>query len=127
MKLDFVPQINKYGENLVRLYDFSSKEARKFKELIEQVILQEGLPLNLAEVDFIESRNCLLTLRLSLEDEGISTEDNFDFVCDLTAEGYEKMVKLIEPFAKQDRKGFQWLYDADTPTDFLFSPRGTEE
>jgi hypothetical protein len=34
------------------------------------------------------------------------------------------MLELIEPFTKH-AQGYQWLYDLDTPVEFLFSPNGT--
>jgi hypothetical protein len=125
MKLDYIPNINEYGENVVRLYEFDKAEAIKFRNMIQETILINYEQLDLSLVDFIEARNCNLILRISDLDEGIITSDQETFFCDLTIDGYEKMISLLEPFCKKETKGYQWLYDVDNQTDFLFSPGGT--
>jgi hypothetical protein len=125
MKLDYIDNINEYGDNIVRLYEFDSSQADKFQQMIKQVIIKDKSTLDLATVDFIEARNCNLVLRISDEELGITTSDNKIFFCDTTIKGYEQMVLLLEPFCKKQTKGFQWLYDIDSSTDFLFSPAGT--
>jgi hypothetical protein len=75
-------------------------------------------------MDYIEAINCTLTLRISALDLGIKSNDKSIFFCDLTKESYEDMTKLIEPFCNNDLGGYQWLYDIDTPIEFLFSPGG---
>ncbi|WP_302850212.1 hypothetical protein [Polaribacter cellanae] len=37
-------------------------------------------------------------------------------------ESYIEMLRLLEPFCKKESKGYQYLYDVDTPTDLLFAP-----
>jgi len=88
-------------------------------------IITKKKSLYLNELDFIEARNCELTLRLADDDIGIVTEDTVLFFCDLTLEGFHEMVTLLEPFCLKETKGYQWLYDIDNETDFLFSPGGT--
>jgi len=125
MKLDYIDNINEYGDNIVRLYEFDSSQADKFQQMIKQVIIKNKNTLDLATVDFIEARNCNLILRISDEELGITTSDDKNFFCDMTLKGYDQMVVLLEPFCKKQTKGFQWLYDIDSSTDFLFSPAGT--
>ena len=31
----------------------------------------------------------------------------------------------LEPFCNKETKSYQYLYDLDNPTDFIFSPSGT--
>ena len=124
MRLDFIDNINAFDENMVRLYDFDSTQAKKFREILNQLII-EKTPVDLSTVKFIKARNCNLTLRISEEDAGISTSDKKSFFCDLTVQGYEDMIKRLEPFCTKETKGYQWLYEIDTLTDFLFSPAGT--
>jgi len=62
---------------------------------------------------------------LSEEDTGMTSEDGSMFFCDLTAASYVQMIKLLEPFCKKESVTYQWLYDVDNITDFLFSPAGT--
>lgn len=125
MNLDYIDKTNEYGDNMVRLYNFDKAEAIKFRDAIQQTIIVNKKLLPLTTLDFIQVRNCYLTLRISDEDEGITTNDKVNFVCDLTLEGYKQMVLLLEPFCKKETKGYQWLYDIDSQTDFLFSPGGT--
>ncbi len=125
MKLDYISNYNKYGDHVVRLYDFDTVHANKFRNSIQHTVITNKQSLDLATIDFIERRNCQLVLRIAETDEGIVTADNINFFCDLTPAGYEQMVSLLEPFCKKATKGYQWLYDIDNPTDFLFSPAGT--
>ncbi|MGF1565023.1 MAG: hypothetical protein ACFCUH_06625 [Flavobacteriales bacterium] len=131
MKLEYLDDISNGGQfnevvsdQLVRLYDFDQIQADNFRKAIQQTLIANGRPLNLNEVDFIEAVNCNLTLRISEIDLGIKSNDNSTFFCDLTTSGYENMINLIEPFCKKDNNGYQWLYDIDTPIEFLFSPGG---
>jgi len=120
MQLDYIDKINEFGDNIVRLYDFDSSQAIKFQQILQQIIV-----IDLSTVDFIQERNCNLILRISDEDTGIVRSGKQKFFCDLTIGGYEHMVSLLEPFCKRETKGYQWLYDIDSQTDFLFSPGGT--
>ena len=125
MELDYIDNINEYGDNIVRLYNFDSYEADKFRQIVKLTMITNKKQLNLSTIEFIHSRNCKLTLRISNEDLGISTSNNKKFYCDLTTKGYEHLLILLEPFCKKETKGYQWLYDIDSSTDFLFSPGGT--
>ena len=100
-------------------------QAIQFRKHIQDVILIKNKPLNINELDFIEARNCELTLRIADDDIGIVTEDTVLFFCDLTLEGFQEMVELLAPFCLKETKGYQWLYDIDNEIDFLFSPGGT--
>ncbi len=125
MKLDFIDNINEFGENVIRLYDFDKKEAIKLRDLIIITVVERKQRLDFSKVDFIEPRNCNLILGLFKTDEGILSSDNKTFYCALTLDNYLNMLKLIEPFCLKNTKGYQYLYDIDNPTDFLFSPAGT--
>jgi hypothetical protein len=125
MQLDYIDNINEYGDNIVRLYNFNSTEADKFRKIVQQTVVFEKKQLDLTTIDFIEARNCRLTLRISEEDEGITTADKKQFFCDLTITGFEKMIALLDQFCTKETKGYQFLYDIDSQTDFLFSPAGT--
>lgn len=125
MELDFIANVNEYGESVVRLYNFDMSQSIKFRDLIKDTIVVKKQKLDLSQVDFIKERNCNLILGLFKTDEGILSKDNISFVCALTLDGYKNMLKLLEPFCKKETKGYKYLYDIDNPTDFLFSPAGT--
>lgn len=125
MELDYIANINEFGDNVVRLYNFDKAEALQFKTLIEDQIINKKQKLDMSQIEFIETQNCNLILGLFKSDEGIFTPDNKTFYCALTLESYKKMLVLIEPFCKKDRVSYQYLYDVDNPTDLLFSPAGS--
>ncbi len=125
MTIDFIPNINDFNEHVVRLYDFDKVESERFRKALHQVVLVEKQPLDLMTLLFVEPRNANLILRISEEDEGITSENNQEFYCDLTLESYQKMEKLIQPFSDKDTVTFQWLYDVDTEIDLLYAPAGT--
>ena len=127
MTIDYIPDINAYGENVVRLYDFDSVEAERFRKALHQVVLVEKQPLDLMTLLFMKSRNANLILRISEEDEGITTKNGHEFYCDLTIAAYEKMEELITPFCHKETVAYQILTDIDEPTDLLFAPAGKWE
>ena len=62
MELDYIKNINEYGESVVRLYNFDKSQSIKFRDLIQGVIVDKKQKLDLSLVDFIEGRNCNLIL-----------------------------------------------------------------
>ena len=126
MKLDYLKNVNEFGDNIIRLYDFENVQAEKFLKAIQTTILKKNQSLDLTTLDFIEAINCHLILRITNLDKGITTSKQPHFFCDLTIKGYENMVTLINPFCKtKSLNRHNWLYEIDTETDFLFSPVGT--
>jgi hypothetical protein len=132
MKLEFLHDIeereefiDEASEQLIRLYDFDAAEATSFCEAIQTTIITNKQTLDLALLSFIVPVNCLLTLEITDTDEGISYKGKETFVCQLTLESYKQILKQCQPFCEGKSRGFQWLYELDTPIDFLFSPRGT--
>ncbi len=125
MQLDYIYDVNEYGDDIVRLYDFGMAQAILFRKALQETLITNKSDLDLSTLDFIQSRNCHLVLRIANEDMGITTSDNENFSCDLTIETYAQMISLLEPFCKKETKGHQQLYDIDSHTDFLFSPAGT--
>ncbi len=125
MKLDYIENTNEYGDDMVRLYEFNREQSIKFKQFVQDFLDSGENQINLTEVDFIESRNCTLIFFISEEDEGIVSVDGLNFYCNLTRKGYKQMILLLDPFCKRETSGYQYLYDIDSPTDFLFSPAGS--
>ena len=125
MELDYIENVNEFGEHVVRLYNFDKSEAIKFSQLIRDTIVTRKQKLDLSQVDFIERRNCNLILGLFKDDEGMLSNDKKTFYCALTLESYHTMLKLLQPFCEKETKGYKYLYDVDNPIDFLFSPAGT--
>ncbi|MFA9392365.1 MAG: hypothetical protein ACERKD_21320 [Prolixibacteraceae bacterium] len=125
MRLDYIANINEHGEDLVRLFEFKSTEAKLLSKAIQETLIENQEELLMHELEFIEVRNCYLTLRLHETDEGILTKDYVNFYCFLSPDGYQRMLKLMAPFCQKETRAHQFLYDLDIPTDFLFSPAGS--
>jgi len=125
MTLDYIHNYNAFNENIMRLYEFDKAQAIQFRDALQQTILQQKQSLDVNALPFVQARNCNLLLQLSDEDEGIIQVAKFDFNCKLTYLSYEKMIAILAPFCLKETKGYQWLYDVDNLTDFLFSPGGT--
>ncbi|MCE3279607.1 MAG: hypothetical protein K0S44_1798 [Bacteroidetes bacterium] len=124
MKLEYLEDVNEYGDDVIRLYDFDKIQAEKLSSAIKNTVIDNEQSLDLSTLDFIENINCKLILHIAEDDEGILTHDQKVFFCDLTVDGYRNMIRLMEPFTKKDTRSFQMLYDLDTEIDFLFSPYG---
>jgi hypothetical protein len=122
MKLDFLDEVNEYGDQLIRLYNFDSIQANKLYNAIKTTIIENKASLDINALDFIESINCRLIMHLADEDEGILTMDDKLFFCDLTIAGYQNMLRLMEPFCLRDTRRSQLLYELDTQIDLLFAP-----
>jgi hypothetical protein len=127
MKLDFIPHINNFGDNLVRLYDFDKNEALEFAKVLKKTIIEGFQVLDLSTLAFIKRKDINLIMRLAYENEGIRSNDLKTFYCDLTLDGYIEMFRLIKPFSMKDTRSHEYLYDVDSNTDLLFSPMGTWE
>ncbi len=125
MRLDYIENTNEYGDDMVRLYDFKREQSIKFRQFVQDFLDSTENQINLIEIDFIEHRNCTLIFCISDEDEGIVSDDGINFYCNLTRKGYEQMILRLDPFCKRETSGYQFLYDIDSPTDFLFSPAGS--
>ena len=125
MTLDYIQDINEFGDDLVRLFDFDKSEAILFRDAIQDSIILKNEEMDVSALAFIQSRNCNLIFVIGEEDEGIFSNRDLNFICSLTKESYQKMITLLEPFCTKETKGYQYLYDLDSPTDFLFSPAGT--
>ena len=124
MKLEYLDNINDKGDNIVRLFDFDNVQAEKFRKTIQQTIIGNKNKLDLETLDFVETKNCNLTFRITDTDKGITTKDSKIFFCDLTVDTYNNMINLLEPFCHRQNNGHQWLYDINTPIDLLFSQTG---
>lgn len=125
MELDYIDNINEFGESVVRLYNFTPDEARQLRDLLQDTIIERNEQLDLSQVDFIEPRNCNLILGPFKTDEGILPANPTTFYCALTLESFRTMISLLEPFCRKASQGHQYLYDLDNPIDFLCAPAGT--
>ena len=133
MKLEFLEDLTDGGkykdvvsENLIRLYDFDPTEAIQFQNLIKELLDETTLEIDLEKQSFIESLHCQLKLVIHTDNNGINKVSANSFICKMNKESYEYMILLIEPFAKEEASGYQWLDEwcSESAIDFLFSHGG---
>ena len=133
MKIEFLDNISDGGkftgviaDQLIRLFDFDTLQANKLRQKIQEIIIEKGERLDLSKLEFIETINCNLVLSISDVNTGILINNENNFICEITTDGYKNMVDLLEPFCIKDSSNiYQWLYEIDTPIEFLFSSKGT--
>ena len=124
LELDFHENVNEYDDGMVRLYNTNQEESKLLYDIILEVILKKNQRLNFAEIPFVQPRNCNLIMGMYKEDVGILTQDNETFFCMLTRRGIEKLLNQLEPFCEKETSAHQYLYDIDTPIEFLYAPAG---
>lgn len=125
MKLDFKDNLNQYGDNILRLFDFKMAEAILLRDVIIKFLEGDNPYLKFDDLEFIESVGCCLTFAIHEEDLGVVTRDKKDFFCAMTKEGFEGILKLLQPYCEKECKGYQYLYDIDSHTDLVLAPVGT--
>lgn len=124
MKLDHLPAVPDSHDELIRLFDFNGEEAAAFMMALSEWLKDGSAPLQLRSLPFISEVNCSLLLVITTKDIGIRRVEHGTYECLLTIASFQRMLELIEPFT-QNATGHQWLYDLDTPLEFLFSPNGS--
>lgn len=106
-------------DKIICLSHFSKTELYSLIQTLKDV--QKGHDVVLSEQSYIDYKEIRLEMRLSSLDIGISKINEMGFVCNLSASAYMNAINLIEQLLKDEMNGFQWLYDIDTPIDFLLS------
>ncbi len=132
MKLDYLSDISNGGQiqgvisdEIVRLFDFNFEEAILFRDAIQTTIIEKNESLNCGKLTFIEPINCNLIFTISETDEGIVTNNNIHFNCQLSIAAYMHMLELLQPFCLRNSPGYHYLYDLDNPIELLFAPGGS--
>ena len=121
---DFKDNLNEYGDNMIRLFDFNMKEAQALQNSLSEIVIKQKRTLEIDKLEFVEPQNCTLSLIISGEDFGITSKNKEHFICELTVESYKKIVSYIEPFCRKESKAYKMLYDIDSLTDFILIPSG---
>jgi hypothetical protein len=125
VKLQHLPSAPTVDEELVRLFDFGPEESNMLVAAITLWLRDTSAPLDLAKLPFISAVNCTLRLVMVAQDEGIHEVSTDIYDCRLTVDSFRRMLELMGPFSKSETRGYQWLYDLETPIEFLFSPNGS--
>ena len=121
MRLDYLAD-DSLEHPILRLWDFTASEAGSLH--VACCALSEGRVSAVAVHDLacVNPGKLKLTFIAAVGDIGLSC-DFPEFRCELMREGWDNVAGLIEPFAKEPARGFQWL--AKSPEAFLLlSPDG---
>ena len=127
MKIKHINDINEAGDEIIMVYDFDTTEAQAFGEQLLKLGSGEQQEIDIREIEFINLENCGLKLRIADIDTGIHPEEDSgsNFICELTRSSYSAMAELVKAYDAENNTGSHWLYNIDTPIDFLFSSGGT--
>lgn len=109
MKLEFI-QDGSPDCPLIRLFDYKIEEVVQLRREILRLVSGELKSLNLRRLDFIEPvADCRLRLEIGTTNKGTEpVGDGNEFVCELTAEYFDGIIELLDPFA-DGSSGYQWL------------------
>lgn len=109
MKLEYLSD-GPNGSSLIRLYDYDLPEVRELRKLISELAAGAGERIALDEEIWVAPvGGCKLILRRSKRSSGIRQVGLLDFECELSADGWNNVEGLLEPFCRSATTGFQWL------------------
>jgi hypothetical protein len=108
MKLEYLENTgDELYDCLIRLFDFSSEELKDLESVIQDNVIKNGKEITLSELDFIETVNCDLKLRLSTENVGIVQLDAKRFSYEMRKDGFVNMIEKIQNSTLTE--GYFWL------------------
>lgn len=123
MKLEFLRE-GSPDCPLIRLYDFSSDEARGLQQVVLQLVRDKDAVVALhAEPGIQPVGQCELYLRQAENPHGIREIGPLKFEWTYSAGGWLEVAALIQPFCRGDSTGNQWLTRIGTIS-VLLSPDG---
>ena len=110
---------------LVRLYDFTSAEARQLLAAVADLASGTAERIEVHRLSFVESiGGCRLRLVRKSWDHAVLQVGPSVFECGLTDGTWDKVAGLLEPFAGS-AGGYQWLAGSPGEAALLLSASGT--
>lgn len=106
-------------DKIVCLYDFSRDDIDNFILFIHEIINNETIKA-LDTEPFIIGPTIRLLFKKGSKDIGIKKDTNY-YICELRKKTFIEMITLIDDLRNKNFDGFQWLYNLNTPIDFLLS------
>lgn len=123
MKISLIKEYNSdhLEDQIVCLHDFDNKDLMELRNAFLTVC--DGQVVILSEQRYIEDSDCRLILSLSVDNEGLKELSVNLYNCFLSKSEYQRIVNEIGSFAQNgyDENTYLWLYDINTPIDFLLS------
>ena len=102
-------------KHLIRLSEFTDEDRLGLIESIKESILKNDQSLELNHLSFIQADTCLVSFRLSEEDEGlVKIGAKNEYACFLSPSAYQNMIEIIRHVGE----GHNWL----TPGEYLDEP-----
>lgn len=126
MKIEYLDKDGDPRTPLIRLYDFTSDEAKNLKRTFLLMASGSIPQLALHGQEWISPiAGCSLWLRFDpIADKGVSlSRINGGFECVYTSEGWLELADKIEPFIDPSPGSSQWLTNEGS-IDLLISPDG---
>jgi hypothetical protein len=123
MKLDF------HGDGstdcpILRLYAFTPAEAGHLLAAVSELASEVNNRVELHRLPFVAPVGpCRLTLVVTSRDQAVTCIALSEYVCGFTANTWDNVAGLIEPFAKS-AQGFQWLAESPGEAALLLSVSG---
>jgi hypothetical protein len=122
MKLDRLPNAID-DQTIVRLYAFTADEAAKLAKEINKLAEGRISRLEVHKLLDVFCDSCTLILLVDAQDRGVVEVAPLQFECRLTANTWDNVAGLVEPFARA-ATGFQWLADSLDGALLLMSATG---
>ena len=109
---------------LLRLYDFTPDQAGQFFAAVAGLASAAAERVEVHRLAFVQPvGGCRLALVRRTWDQGVVRVGASEFECGFTADTWDHVARLIEPFAQRAR-GFQWLAGASGEAALLLSASG---
>lgn len=117
MKLEYLPNDASGDTPLVRLYDFDIEVVSLLRGVFTRLATGSTRLVDLHDLAFIDPiGGCQLTLMVDRFDKGLFEIAGPAYLqCVLTADGWDRIEGLTQPFTCLDSQGFQWLETTEIP------------
>jgi hypothetical protein len=123
MKLEFLVD-GPDNSGLIRLYDYSQSDVDALSKIASELATGSRKQIALQSESWVAPiGGCKLMLRLGERNSGIRQVGPLDFECELSADGWNNVEGLLEPFCNSATTGFQWLTNSGRIS-FLISHSG---
>jgi hypothetical protein len=123
MRLEYLPD-GSPDCPLIRLFDFSEHEAARLGAAVADLAAGRAECVTVHELPGVLAvGGCELVLRVWRWDQAVLRVGPMAFVCGFTADTWDNVAGLIEPFAAGSG-GFQWLADVPGEASLLLTASG---
>jgi hypothetical protein len=123
MKLEFLPD-GPDNSGLIRLYDYSQSDVHALSKTASELATGSRRQIALESESWVAPiGGCKLILQRGERDSGVRQVGPLDFECELSADGWNNVEGLLEPFCNSAITSFQWL-TSQGRISFLISQNG---